>query len=357
MKCHRLYRQSVSSLSAYSIAHQKNVKCLAAISAVLLATTTCLAQDQTPQEPDPQPDQSQPETRNATVTIPAGTRIALVLTHPLQSRYIHHGDDIYAQVSAPVDSADQVVIPPGTFVQGKVDKLERHGGRAELRLQSMSITFPDGYVAPVSGPMTLESSDGYALKDPGSGRMVGIFALPAAGAGLGALIGHAVANNKPGTLTNTLPPGCTGPPPGCLTSSVSVPAHPGESIALGAGVGAAVGMVASFVFLSSTHNFFLDVGSPVEMTLPQSVTFRQNEVSEAVKQAAQHPAPTQPVASRPQPPPMPDSPSDDGTCYTPDTPGTPPTVIPGTPGPDGVPGPPTIIPGTPSIPGTPYPCP
>ena len=34
----------------------------------------------------------------------------------------------------------------------------------------MSITFPDGYVAPMSGPVTLESIEGYALKDPGQGE-------------------------------------------------------------------------------------------------------------------------------------------------------------------------------------------
>src|SRR5205807_8339110 len=74
---------------------------------------------------------------------------------------------------------------------GKLDKLQWKGGRGELHLQSMTITFPDGYVVPTSGPMTLVSDEGYAVKDPGSGRCVGAFALPAAGVGVGALIGHA----------------------------------------------------------------------------------------------------------------------------------------------------------------------
>ena len=182
----------------------------------LLFAVTCVAQDQpqTSQGQLSQPGQTQVETENTTAKIPAGTRIALVLTHPIQSRYIHRGDDIYAQVSSPVNTGNQIVIPPGTFVQGKVDKLERTGGRAELRLQSMSISFPDGYVAPVRGPMILESDEGYALKDPGSGRMIGAFALPAAGLGLGALIGHSAASSQPSTLTSSLPPGCVGPPPG-----------------------------------------------------------------------------------------------------------------------------------------------
>jgi hypothetical protein len=126
---------------------------------------------------------------------------------------------------------------------------------------------------------------------------------------------------------------------------------------MGAGMGAAVGMVASFLYLSGTHNFYLDVGSPVEMTLQQPVTLQRNEVAAAVRQSEGHPVASQPIAQRPRPVPPPDTPVDHGTCYTPETPGSPPTVVPGTPGPDGIPGPPTIIPGTPPTPGTPYPCP
>ena len=295
----------------------------------------------------------QAEIKISTVTVPAGTRIALVLTHPIQSRYIHHGDDIYAQVSSPVNSGNEVVIPPGTFVQGKVDKLERKGGRGELRLDSMSITFPDGYVAPISGPITLESDDGYALKDPGKGRVVGAFALPAAGLGLGALIGHSLANSSPQTLTSTNPPGCSGPPPYCVSASLTTPGNTLKGTAIGSFVGLAIGGIASMVLVFNTHNFFLDVGSPVEMTLQQPVSLQQNEVADAVRQSEQHPVPKQPVAQRPRS----SMPVDHGTCYTPSTPGTPTTVIPGAPGPDGIPGPPTIIPGTPPTPGTPFPCP
>src|ERR1700691_4555572 len=152
----------------------------------LLFAVTCVAQDQpqTTQGQLSQPGQAQVETENTTATIPAGTRIALVLTHPIQSRYIHRGDDIYAQVSSPIASGNEVVIPAGTLVQGKVDKLGRNGGRGELRLQSMSISYPDGYVAPVSGPITLESDEGYAIKDPGNGHIGAALALPAGGAGV-----------------------------------------------------------------------------------------------------------------------------------------------------------------------------
>jgi hypothetical protein len=128
-------------------------------------------------------------------------------------------------------------------------------------------------------PITLESDDGYALKDPGQGRIIGAVALPAAGFGLGALIGHSVANPQPNTITSTLPPGCTGPPPGCLTSSVTGPGSAGKSTVIGAAVGAAIGMVASLTLLFRSHNFFLDVGSPVEMVLSHALTLEGDQVA------------------------------------------------------------------------------
>jgi hypothetical protein len=284
-----------------------------------------------------------------TVTVPPGSTIALVLTQPVQTRHIHHGDDIYAQITSPVTAGSQVVIPPGTFVQGKVDKLSREHGRGELRLQSMAITFPDGYTVPVAGPMTLETPDGYALKDPGNGRSISAFALPAAGAGIGALIGHFAANTSPNSITN--PPGCTGAPPNCLTASV--PGSAAKDTIIGAGIGGAIGAVASVALLFGTHNFFLDVGSPVEMVLEHPLTLEATQVAQAVQQSERHPVAEQPIAPRPV-----YYPPGTGVCYTPGTPGTPGTDIPGTPATPGSPGtPPIHIPGIPPTPPTPYPCP
>ena len=321
--------------------------------AVLLIATAAFAQDQSQPVPQEDDDQLQAEVLNPTVTIPAGTRMALVLTHPIQTRYIHRGDDIYAQVNSPVSSENEVVIPPGTFVQGVVDKIQRTGGRGELRLQSMSITFPDGYVTPIAGPIVLQTDEGYAIKDPGSKRETGAIIMPLAGAGLGALIGHSVGSPD-STITSNFPPGCSPPQFGCTTMSTPVMGTKGKDAAIGASIGAVAGMVGSIFLLVGSRHFYLDAGAPVEMTLQQSVTLRQDEIARAVQQSQERAVAIQPVAPRPQPPLVT---TDHGTCYTAGTPGTPPTVIPGGSGPDGVPGPPTIIPGTPATPGTPYPCP
>src|SRR5208337_1226769 len=157
---------SVSAMNAFLTLAGTNAKPTLAVVATLLLAASCLAQDGPPPQPPPPDSQTMQASAApppAIEIIPAGTSIALVLTHPIQSRYIHHGDDIYAQVISPIAARDQVVIPAGTLVEGKVDKLGRNGARGELYLQSMSITYPDGYVAPVAGPITLESDEGYAL--------------------------------------------------------------------------------------------------------------------------------------------------------------------------------------------------
>jgi len=346
--------RSVSYVSSSYLAN-KTPNQIAVLLILMVTAFACIAQGQTqiPSPTDAQANAQSDARDSSTVTLPAGTRIVLVLTHDLQSRAIHRGDDIYAQVTAPVNSGDAVVIPPGTFVQGTVDKVQRRRGRAELHLQSMTISFPDGYVVPISGPLTLESDEGYMLKDPGSGRLIGMFAMPAGGAGLGALIGHSVASSQPTNLTNSLPPGCTGVPPACLTSSLSVPASKGKATVIGAAVGGAVGMVGSLVLFSSSRHFFLGVGTPVDLVLPQSVSLKPPQVDQAVRDSEEHPAPQQAIAARPTPPP----PSNHEDCCRPGSPGTPATVLPDAPSPNGITGPPITIPGTPPTLGTAYPSP
>lgn len=336
----RSRRTSFSPILSSLTDSQKQVVLM--LSAAILFAVPCRVQQQTSvgQVADSQPAQKQAQ---STVTIPAGTRISLVLTQPIQSRYVRRGDDIFAQVLSPVDAENQVIIPAGTFVQGAVDKFERQNTQGELRLESLSITFPDGYVTPIAGPITLRSDEGYALKDPGGKRMTGAFLLPAAGAGVGALIGHSVGSSQ-STLTSSVPPGCTGPPPYCVSSSMTVPGSAGMDTAIGAGVGAAAGMIASLTLLFSSHHFYLVAGAPIQMTLQQSVTLPQDEVAKAVRDSIEHPAQVQPVAPLPvYVPPYPDM--DNGIPPS-STPG-PPTVIPGVPGPDGIPGPPIVIPGPP----------
>jgi len=312
---------------------------LAWVPAAFLATA-CVAQDS--RQPDSQstsPAPAQTETTSK-ITVPVGTRLPLVLTRPVDSKSTHRGDEIDTQITAPVMVDNQAVIPAGTFLQGKVEKLTRRGDRAEFLMQSASIIFPDGYVASVAGPVNIETDEYTAWRNPSGATTAGMSAAPAAGVGLGALIGNAVHTTHTTSFAGT-------------TVTSSSPA----GIAIGSVVGLAAGGAVALVLLARSHQFYVETGSPMQLTLLQPLVLASNQVEDAVKQSQGQPPAITPVAKRPVPP-LIATPIDHGTCYTPGSPGTPPTVIPGTPATPNSPGTPDIvIPGTPATPGTPYPCP
>jgi hypothetical protein len=330
-------RRNVSATSHFEILAATEAKRIIAIASILLLSLTCFAQDQTTSSTPPAESTGVTTPEAEFVTIPASTRLALVLTNPVSTNTMHRGDVVYAQTTAPVIVGDRTVIPAGIFVQGKLDKLTRNGSRAEILMTSASVVFPNGYVVNIVGPVNVESEEGTAWRNPSTAARTGAIIAPIAGGGLGALIGSAVHTTQSTSLGGTT-----------LTSSTP------KGLAIGSMVGLAIGGAVSFAILLNSRHFFVDVGSPMEMTLPQPLTLSATRVADAVRQAQENPVATPMAAPRP----LPYRAYDRGVCFTPGTPGTPPTVIPGTPPIGDSPGTPaTVIPGTPATPGTPYPCP
>lgn len=327
--------RSVSATAHFSILAATKAKQIIRFATILFLTSICVAQDQTRSSNPPESiDKTAP--RSELITIPAGASLALVLTNPVSSKTIHRGDVVYAQTTAPVIVDDRTVIPAGTFVQGKVDKLTRDGSRAAMLMSSAVVVFPNGYIVNIAGPLNVESDEGTAWRDPSTAAKTGAIIAPIAGGGLGALIGSAVHTTQSASLGGTT-----------ITSSTP------KGLAIGSMVGLAIGGAVSLAILLNSRHFLVDVGSPMEMTLPQPVMVSASRVAEAVRQAQQHPG----AAPMPTPRLLPYLPYDRGICFTPGTPGTPPTVIPGTPPIGDNPGTPaTVISGTPPTPGTPYPC-
>ncbi len=324
------------------------------VTGLLVASTlgfACFAQDQPAQdqakpEPSASPSQEAPTSEASgkppSLVVPAGTRLSMVLTSSVSSRMLHRGDNIQAQMTSPIPVGDQVAIPAGTYIQGSLDKMRRDGNRAEITLQSASVIFPDGYVAHIAGPIHIESDEGTAWANPGSVTRTGMILAPAVGLGLGAAIGSAAHTTDTHVFAGQT----------ITTNSV-------RGVAIGSVVGLAAGAAVSFVLLARNHQFYMEVGSPMQMTVPEPITLAQDEVSNANRAAMQNPPPppAPPAAPPVVPVAFPSAPANHGTCFTPGTPGTPTTVIPGAPGPNGIPGPPTVIPGTPAVPAMPYPCP
>ena len=272
--------------------------------------------------------------QQSTITIPAGTNLVLVLTHSVDSRNVHRGDEIFAQTTSPVIVADQVAIPAGTFVQAKVDKLNRRGSRGELVIQSISIVFPSGYVATIKGPLTMESDEGTAWNNPSAAEKTGMMVAPVAGLGIGAAIGAAQHTTNSSTLGGT-------------TITASSP----KGVAIGSLVGLAAGGAVSLVLLARSHHFFIEEGAPVGLAIPQPVTLALEQIGNTGDAATS-------AAAAPKPPARMPASAMHGTCYIPGQPGTPATYIPGTPAMPGSPGTPdTYVPGTPPTPPIPYPCP
>jgi hypothetical protein len=298
-------------------------------------------QDQTQQDQTQQDQTHQVQAQNtapveAPITIPAGTHLALALVHPVDSKATHRGDEIFAQTTSPVIVASQVVIPAGTFVQGKVDKLARRSSRGELLMQSVSVVFPNGYVASIGGPVNMESDEGTAWKNPSSATKAGIIAAPLAGLGIGAAIGASQHTTQSSTLGGTT-----------ITSNTP------KGLAIGSVVGLATGAAVALVLLARSHHFYVQQGSPLDMSLPQPVILAQAQTTNTESAAA----PVTTLPKRPPPLPMPAS-TNHGTCYVPGMPGTLGSYIPGTPPIGDSPGTPgTFIPGTPPTPPVAYSCP
>jgi hypothetical protein len=249
------YRRVVSAMAAFPTLAGAKAKQTLIVVSILLIPFSCLAQNQDQDQSQTTPPASQTSeqasatSQPSTVTLPAGTRFALVLTNPVSSKTMRRGDVVFAQTTAPVTVGDHVLIPAGTFVQGKIDKLTRDGARAQMLMNSASLVFPDGYVANIAGPLNVDSEEGTAWRNPSGAAKTGAIMAPIAGAVLGVLIGTAAHTTQRSTLGGTT-----------ITSSSP------KGLMIGSAVGTVAGVAVMFAILLHSHGFFIDVGSPMDDT-------------------------------------------------------------------------------------------
>ena len=297
----------------------------------------------------------QPSTAAKTMLmIPAGTRLSVAPVRWISLKHTRPGDNVNLQITFPVTNGNQMVIPPGTYVQGIVDRITRrdkHKYLLNVQMRSADIIFATGYTVPIPGSVYVEPVIAQLMAPDSPNRQSAPTLATDGGSNVPVMA--AVGGPAPPAL----------PPLPSLDKAF-------KTAAIGIGVAAAVGTVA-VVVLAHRSDTVMDVGMPMEIVLPGPLYLEEDRVMADVQHYSRTTANAPPQIV--QPPPR--------TCWTPDTPDTPDTVIPGSsdiviPGtPDTViPGdPPTIIPGTPEhvipgspptvIPGsrgssgTPYPCP
>src|SRR5438477_6172403 len=106
-----------------------------------------LSQEAAKSNSSPALSSSHPSNANE-ITIPAGTKVPIALKNTISTKSNHEGDPIYAQSTFPVVINEKIVIPAGTYVQGKIISVKPAGrikGRAEVLIHFTTLIYPSGY--------------------------------------------------------------------------------------------------------------------------------------------------------------------------------------------------------------------
>ena len=209
-----------------------------------------IAAAQTAPPPPPLAPVSAPEESTSTkptLTIPSGTRVPLSLKQAISTKTAREGDPVYAQTAFPFVVNDRIVIPAGTYIQGKITRVQRGGhikGRAELLIHFTSMIYPSGYTVMLGGSVentpgaektSMKDSEGTIRQDSETGRKA---KAAATGATTGAVIGAVSGGGK------------------------------------GAGIGAGAGGIAgiAIAMLSRGADVRLEPGTSIEMEIQREVT-------------------------------------------------------------------------------------
>jgi YmgG-like glycine-zipper protein len=206
--------------------------------------------------PTPAANTTVPSTEAATktLTIPAGTTIPLSLKQAVSTKTAKSGDPVYAETAFPFVINDQIIIPAGTYVQGKIERTQRGGhvkGRAEVLIHFTSMIYPNGYTVMLGGSVentpgaektSMKDSEGTIRQDSEAGTRA---KEAAEGATTGAVIG-AVTNG-------------------------------GKGAGIGAGVGGVAGLAIGM--LSRGADVRLEAGTSIQMEIQREVTVDASRVA------------------------------------------------------------------------------
>jgi hypothetical protein len=176
---------------------------------VLLAGVVAAQQLEGPQTTAPAPVQQPPQPVIALasvpagrpITVPSGTRVAVVLENGISTRSAQPGDSVYLRTSFPITQDNQVIIPVGSYLRGELTETKRPGrvkGRGEFRMRLNTLILPNGYTVNLnaaprsadSGGKDTMDSEGKVTSDSSKAKDIGtVAATTATGAGIGAIAG------------------------------------------------------------------------------------------------------------------------------------------------------------------------
>jgi type IV secretory pathway VirB10-like protein len=195
------------------------------------------------------------------LVIPAGTKVPLALKHAISTRQTREGDAVYAETTFPVVVNDRVLIPAGTYVQGRISHIQQAGrvkGRAEVLMHFTTLIYPSGYTVLLPG--ALENAPGVdktkVTGDEGTIRADGKTA------------------EKVGTVAGTA---ASGTVIGAATGG-------GTGALVGAGIGGAVG--SAIALLTRGNDVKMDAGTTVEMVIQRDVPVDSSRVPTTTRTTA-----------------------------------------------------------------------
>ncbi len=171
-------------------------------------SVTCVAQQQDDDRPalvERKPLSERQRRPEAKVSIPAGAQILLRLEHAITTKSAKVGDPVYAVTTFPYAQDGEMLVPAGTYVQGRISAIRRPGrvkGRAELLFHFTTLIYPNGYTVLLPGAVdnvpgmehsTMKNEEGTIRQDSDKGHDVATAAETAA---TGGLIGAAAGGLK-----------------------------------------------------------------------------------------------------------------------------------------------------------------
>jgi hypothetical protein len=188
---------------------------------------------------------------SSAITIPSGTQIPLALKQAISTRNAREGDAVYAATVFPFILNERVVVPEGTYVQGKIAHVERAGhgkGRSEILIHFTTLIYPSGYTVmlpasventPGAEDKSMKDSEGTIQEDKDTGKKV----EDAAKNGVYGTLGGATAG---GLATGGL-----------------------NGARVGAGAGAAAGV--AWALLKRGPDVKLEVGTSIQMEIQRPI--------------------------------------------------------------------------------------
>ena len=189
----------------------------------------------------------------ADVTLPAGTRIPLILINSISSKHARAGDKVYLESVYPVVVDGRILVPVGAYVSGSVTNVKRTGrvkGRGELHLRFEQIILPNGVIRSLVG--RVGALDGRSPED--FDREEGT---------IGA------AGDKTGDAGDVAQTAAAGASVGAIAGAASGNAVRG--LGIGAAAGAAAGVAR--VLLTRGPEAVLERGAQLDMTLDRDLYF------------------------------------------------------------------------------------